>query len=114
MTTAKYVAQQLRTALRRTGLSGHVVAIRADIGPDVLASLLRGRAESVSLESLSRVAEVVDLKLLLAPAELPPRHVSGPVDSLVDKALKRYKLTDLAGCLPNDGYIVPVKELGFD
>lgn len=94
----RYIARQLRAALRRSRWDAGTIARRAFISRELMARILFGD-ETISLGEYELVAEQLELNLMFIPwAE--PCQLSAPVDhveSVVDVALRRGTVTELAG-----------------
>lgn len=80
------LAARLRAALEDSGRSAWELSRRANVKLRLVEEMLQGSGRA-PIRAIVRVAEALELEVLLAPIQAPQR-VLGQVHTLVDNALK--------------------------
>ena len=91
MNTIQQVSGELRQALKRSGLTQQEVRNAAGVSRQTFANVVSGEAD-YKLSTLLALADRLGLELLLVPqgaAKGLQSHAESPVESLVDRAVKR-------------------------
>lgn len=88
----KYLAHQLRTALRRSRWDAGVIASRACVSRELMARLLIGDTD-IPMRVYELVADEMELSMTLEPYPPAIGPAPGPVESIVDLVRKRINFT---------------------
>lgn len=69
------ISELLLAAMEEDHISGRKLAAQAEASPTIIQSLKSGRKTNITVETLSRILDVIDYQIVLAPKHGPGRQL---------------------------------------
>lgn len=69
------ISELLLAAMEEDHISVRKLAAEAEVSPTIIQSLKSGKKTNITIETLSRILDVIDYQIILAPKNGPGRHL---------------------------------------